>query len=268
MAEYYGQVDWSKVGASMGKFASRARKSAKKLGAQAREAAMAMQQKMAARAGASYYGNRTLTDEESGALTGARVHAMANLKRASGGRIHYYDGNGDCKMIAGSMRDDATGMPCSEYYGQGPGPQGLQGAVALAKANLNRASGGRIHYYDGNGDCKMIAGSMRDDATGMPCSEYYGQGPGPQGLQGAVALAKANLNRASGGRIHYYDGNGDCKMIAGSMRDDATGMPCSEYYGNLEGDAYDQCVVRLGKATGPDGSRMPISQRKSICRSQ
>ena len=87
-------------------------------------------------------------------------------------------------------------------------------------------------------------------------------------LTGARVHAMANLNRASGGRIHYYDGNGDCKMIAGSMRDDATGMPCSEYYGNLEGAAYDQCLVKLGKATGSDGSRMPISQRKSICKSQ
>ena len=153
MAEYYGQVDWSKVGASIGKFASRARKSATKLGAQAREAAMAMrdsyQQKMAARAGASYYGNRALSADEMGPLTGARVHAMANLNRASGGRIHYYDG--DRALSAEEMG-------------------ALTGSRVHAMANLKRASGGRIHYYDGNA-CKMIAGSMRDDATGMPCSE-------------------------------------------------------------------------------------------------
>ena len=165
MAEYYGEINWRELASKAG---GAVRKGASKFGDAAKAMRDSYRKKMAARAGASYYGNRVLSDVERDAI------AEQSKKTRAG----------------------------ASYYGN---------------------------------ECKMIAGGMRDDATGMPCSAYYGN---------------------------------ECKMIAGGMRDDATGMPCSEYYGNLEGAAYDQCLVKLGKAIGPDGSRMPISERKSICKSQ
>jgi hypothetical protein len=167
---------------------------------------------------AQYYANRA---EESARLSnyygqGPATDAIkAKLAAASGGAIQYYDGQAQvnkCNHLEGAFKDACVNRMVSGNYYDGQGP-----ATDAIKAKLAAASGGAIQYYDGHAQvnkCNHLEGAFKDACVKRMVSGNYYDGQGP-----ATDAIKANLAAASGGAIHYYDGNvNECVGLEGAFQ--------------------------------------------------